>query len=348
MKKSIVILFAFLICASAAFAQQFKIRGKITNYNPTEKLQINIPLVYGFWEENSIKIPVRKDGSFAIVLLVNKQHFSNLTFQRLFHPILISPGKELVVNLDGKTNKLTMVGGSAVEENKVIQAVDIEEFPFFLKEIETYHKLSYNDLNSKVVVPYLAARDKKIALINKAPISEQDKKFIASEVTYAAYNLIFDISGYSQMENKDNIDHMIITLFDKLSNKPMVFPAGPQYYIFMRNYITYIDTKTFQKIEREKIKPTSPMPYYGIPFKKADELVTKYGRPYMRWIGSLKFFPDYITEIFTYQQIVNLCYNGMPSQAFPLGDAFLKKFPHSKYNGDIKNKLRLLLEKTKQ
>jgi hypothetical protein len=346
MKKFITILL-LCVCTTTVFAQ-FKISGKIIHHTGQEKLKINIPQVYGFWEENSITIPVRKDGTFAMVLLINKQRFTNLTYQKIFHQILISPKKELVIEIEAQTNKVTIVGGSALVENKLLQTIDIDEFPYFLKEIETYHLLSYNELNSKVVVPYLAARDKKTAIINKAPISATDKKLIASEITYAAYNCIFDISGYSEVDNKPNINHMIINLFDKLNTKPLVFPAGPQYYIFARNYIAYMDIKAFDKINRNKINNNTPLPYYNMTLKAADELSTKYGKPYMRWMGSLKFLPDYITEIFTYQQITNLYYNNMPSQAVPLANAFIEKFPKSAYNADIKKKIAILLSRKAQ
>jgi outer membrane protein assembly factor BamD (BamD/ComL family) len=67
----------------------------------------------------------------------------------------------------------------------------------------------------------------------------------------------------------------------------------------------------------------------------------------MRWIGSNKFLPDYVNEIFTFQQIINIYHNRMPSQAFPLADAFIKKFPNSRYNAEIKRKMAQLVEQPK-
>ncbi|HWZ34620.1 MAG TPA: hypothetical protein VNW51_00595, partial [Mucilaginibacter sp.] len=97
MKKYFVLL--LVVISSQAFAQ-FKLSGAIKHYTGHADLKINIPPVYGFDEANSIKIPVAKDGSFYINLPIKIQKFADITFQQHFHLILLTPGKNLKVELD--------------------------------------------------------------------------------------------------------------------------------------------------------------------------------------------------------------------------------------------------------
>lgn len=343
MKKRIALLLLMLI--GIQVSAQFKLKGKIMNYSGKAEMSVNIPLVYGFYEENSISVPVSKDGIFNITLPVETQKFARLIFRNFSYSMLITSGRNLTVRLDEDDKRLELISGIALPENKLLQNINIEEKPFFMNEQvqRTFEKLTFTALNTELIQPYFAKRDEKIDRINASNISLPDKKLIASEVKYITYNYLNDFAR-TQVSNKQVIDSIIISIFDSSIIKPEVFPAGPQYYFFADNYLRYLETKAFLKIKKENIKPEDPIPYYQISLDSANIIVKKYGKPYWRWIGSTNILPDAVTEQYTFQQIVNLYNNGDLTQTAALSEAFKKRFPSSKHNYDIDRKVNTLKE----
>jgi thiol-disulfide isomerase/thioredoxin len=340
MKKYIPLLY-LLLCNVSAFAQ-FKLNGKITNYSGKEKLIINIPQVYGFYRENSITIPVSKNGTFSITLPVKAQKFANLIFTNEFHTLLLSANKNLTVRLNEHNKKIDILSGSALPECKLLESINLEENLFFMQDNgdNPFGKLGLSEIKTQVIKPCFAIRDKKINMINQSAISLKNKRLISSEVKYMAYNNL-DVFA-SQIKSRSTTDSMMIDIFDNIDIKPEVFPAGPQYYAFARNYLSYMETKAFIRIKKENIKPNQPIPYYGISLDSANIVVKNYGKPYWRWIGSTKNFPDVITEQLTYQQILSLVNDKDLRQTEALAKAFINRFPSSPYNSNVRKKLTSL------
>lgn len=324
---------------------QFKLKGKIMNYSGKAELSVNIPLVYGFHQENSISIPVSKDGTFNITLFVKPQKIGNLIFQKEFYTLLLTSGKDLTVMLDENDKKLKLISGTSLPENKLLQNINIEEQPFFMSEqmLSRFQKLAFTALSTELIQPYFAKQDEKVDRIYASDISLPDKKLIASEVKYNTYNHLSDFAR-TAVSDKKVIDSIIISIFDSSIIKPEVFPAGPQYYFFVDNYLRYLETKAFLKIKKENIKPADPIPYYRISLDSANIIVKKYGKPYWRWIGGINNLPDVVNEQYTFQQIVNLYSDKDLRQTAALSEAFKKRFPSSKHNYDIDQKMNALKE----
>lgn len=339
--KKILLIVLALIFPVYAFAQ-FKLSGKIKGYTGQGKLEVNIPLVYGFYKENSITIPIAKDGSFSIAIPLQTQKFANLIYLRTFHTLLLSPGKNLSIELRPDST-LKPLAGTALAENKVLTEVDLEEYPFFLaKEGQNrYGQLNLAQVKEQVAKRYFAQRDEKIKKVMTAPLTSKNKQLIASELKYIAYNYLNDLARV-QMKNKPVIDSLIIDLFDQSNNKPDVFPAGPQYYAFADNYLRYLETKAFVQIRKENIPPSQPIPYYGISLDSANVLVKKYGKPYWRWVGSTHNLPLNVTEVYTYQEITKLSSSKDLNQAEALANAFKAQFATSRYTKAIDAQLATL------
>lgn len=320
---------------------QFKLNGKILNYDGKEELKINIPLVFGFYKENSISIPVAKNGSFSIVLPIKESKFANLIYKRIFHTLLLNPSKDLTVNL--KDTTLILTGGTALTESKLMQKVNIEEYPFFLKNEgnNEYAKLSFAEMKMKVLKPYFAMRNEKIKTVNASTIPSKHKLLIATELKSIAFNYLNDFAR-TQVASKRVLDSLIIEVFDAADLTPQTFPAGPQYFAFVDNYVRFLETKAFLKIKTEKIPSNQPIPYFGISLDSANIIVKKFDKNYWRWIGVNHNFPLNIVEKYTYQQLVNL-YHEKDLRPFEgLSIAFNNQFPKSIHRQDLVSKTNSL------
>lgn len=340
--KKTTLLFIVLSFTLSSFAQ-FKLSGKIINYSGKEELVINIPVVSGFYKENTFPIQVTKSGTFVIDLVLKDQKFANLIFQRKFYTLLLNPGKNLTLNLNEGDSTLKVLSGTALAENKLMQQINLEQYPFFLVDEgnNKFAKLPLKGLQEQVLQPYLAQRDEKIRKVQSSAVALKDKKAISAELKYISYNYLNDLAR-TQITNRATVDSLIFDVFDNVDPKPETFPAGPQYYAFVRTYLSYLESKAFKQIKKENIKPNEAIPYFGISLDSANVIVKNYGKPYWRWIGSNKNFPANVVEVYNYHQF-NALYQDKDLRQFEgLANAFKSKFPNSVYIKDIDGKLRSL------
>jgi hypothetical protein len=301
--KPLYTFLLLLFCSTGVYAQ-FKLSGKINHYTGKEQLKLNIPVAYGYADDNNINIPVAKNGTFTITIPVKGPKLGSLNFQRNFHWLLLNPGKSLAVVLDENDKKISFAGGSAQTENALLDNINLEEYPAFLQDDGLYNNRDYAVMNARVVKPYFALRDSKIARVNQAPISPQDKKQIIAEIKYNTLNNLYELVSLAS-DNQATVGRVITDLFSKTSTKPEVFPAGPQYYTFANNYLGYMARKAIALAKSQNLKHNQPIPYYGITTDSLTAISTNYGEPYLRYIGATKFFPDGVTEQLTYRQIVH-------------------------------------------
>lgn len=328
-------LFLLLLIYSTGVTAQFKLSGSIKNYNGHDELKINIPVVYGFNEANSIKIPVDKDGSFSINLPIKKQKFADLIFQQTFHLLLLTRGKNLRVEIDQPAKVFKLTTGTALSENIALQKANIEEYPFFLQNEAEFTNLDAAGLDSKLVKPYYAMRDKKIAAVNQSAINLKDKKLIASEIKYAAYNNLYELI----LLDRDRFTNLLISAYDKADVKAEVTPPGPQYYLFANYYVWYKQAKATIKVKTQNTKPTQPMPDYGLTVAQFNDYGNKYGTGYQQWLSAAKFLPATVAEQLGYVYISNAVRNGNKTLARVIADDYLKKFPAGVYKNNIVKKL---------
>jgi hypothetical protein len=306
MKKYLVL---FCLLYSASTFAQFKLSGKINHYSGNELLKINIPAVYGYHEQNSINIPVAKNGTFAITLPIKGDKFGDLIFQTNFHLLLLKPNKSLQIELNEGYKSIRVISGTALAENNLLQTANVEEYPFFLQSDQFYSKSDPAAMQARIVKPYFAMRDKKIAQVNQSAISPQNKKLIAAELKYAAYNNIYELAELGG-QNQVNIDKLIAAVFSKAEIKTDASPAGPQHYTFINNYLIWKEKTTGAKPDK--------------------------------WASAIKYLPDAVTEQIIYQYILRAVYGNDKVQASALAKSYLKKFPASPYNADIEKKISAL------
>lgn len=325
-----------MLIYSTIVRAQFKLSGSIKNYNGQDELKINIPVLYGFNDSKSIRIPVKKDGSFSIDISLKNQKFGDLIFQQTFHQLLLTPGKNLSVDLNPQAKTFVPTKGSALPENLVLQKANIEEYPFFLQNEEAFISLNPAELDSKLVKPYFAARDKRIAAVNQSAIGLKDKKLITSEVKYAAYNNFYELI----LLDKNRFTNLVISVYDKAGVIPEFTPPGPQYYLFANYYMWYKQTKASIKVKAQNIKPNQPMPDYGgLTVAEFNDYGNKYGTAYQQWLSAARFLPVPVVEQLGNLYIDNAVRNNHTDLAKLLAKEYLKKFPAGMYKTEIIQKI---------
>lgn len=335
-------LICLLLLIGSSATAQFKLSGKIKDYADQE-LKINIPVVYGFHQQNSTLIAVQKDGSFAINLPIKEAKFANLIFQQKFFTLFLEPGKTLSVQINKKDTALNLLSGTSIGENKVMQAIDLEEYPFFMAATNQKLISSYtlDQLKSQVVNTYFDQRNNKINKVQSAAIPNQAKAVIIQELNAIAYNYLDDFVR-TQLPRRSMVDSLLFYIFDQSNPKASTFPAGPQHYGFIENYVRYLENKSLHLMKVQKIPSNEPLPFIGISLDSAKVSEGKMSKSLWRANIAYKNLPPNVVEGFSYQQILNAFDYKELKQLEQLATVFSSRFPKSKYLSDVNEKTSIL------
>ncbi|WP_341835294.1 TlpA disulfide reductase family protein [Chitinophaga pollutisoli] len=338
--KPYLILLALLLATFPSTAQ-FTLSGTIRNYSGGHPLTVNLPVVFGFHKENTQTIPMGHLGTFRITLPADSLQTATLFFRKKQITILMQPGGSLAIELDENARTVRFTGGSLAKENQWIQETKLDEAPFFW-ENDSLAALPEAKIRQSVLAPYAAERNRHIQAILASGVPHPTQQYLISELRYLHINYLHDFFSTS-IPDRATARNLEMSLFDEVPIQPAFSHPGPQYFAFADNYIRYLETKAFVQIQKENRPPSAPIPYFGISLDSANVIVSKYGKAYWRWIGSLRNFPPEIAVAYNWQQIRNLYHDGDIAQAEGLSSAFLQRFPDSRFSASVarmRNQLR--------
>lgn len=340
MKMSTVI---FIMMVSIQSYAQFKLSGKIVNYTGREQLKVNIPVVYGFNKENSVDIPIDKNGNFSFDLLVNEKKFGDLIFEKTFYTYVLTPGKSLHVLCNTKDSTVTTLSGSAAPENKLLTTINFKKQPFFLTKGKSFYDSlkTLNIIEEKIIRPWTSIKDQRINTVKSSSISNQDKSLLIAEIKYNAINYLQEVR-YA-LTDKKLANDFYLYIYDRLATTPAVFPAGPEYYTFLRYYLGYLGPKTIANKNKKGLSNTDPLDYYKISYDSANVVESKFGKPYLRWMLANNIaLPLNVIEQLTYKEIIDVYQANDLRLLEPLVHSYTAKFKTGKLVSDANNKLNKL------
>jgi hypothetical protein len=175
--KTILLTGWLLLLYSLSFAQ-FKISGKIIGGKLPDSVYINLPFVYGYYTENTIGIAVNKSGRFEGNIPVKSKRFGSININRKMSTIFLTPGKSLILDVNGSDTLITRFAGTAAAENRLLYPMGFEDTPFFSKD-STYAKLSMPQLKEQVINKWMVMRNEKLKTVQESNLSLFDKSLSA-------------------------------------------------------------------------------------------------------------------------------------------------------------------------
>lgn len=342
MKTIKIIVIVLTIMTSVRSYAQFKLSGKIEKYTGKETLKVNIPVVYGFNIENNIDIPIDKNGNFSFELPLTEKKFGDFIFQKTFYTYLLTPGKSLNLICKVSDSSITPISGTAVKVNQLMTTINFGKQPLLLqKEKSFYDSLStLESIEEKVIKPWMKIRDQDIKTVRSSLIPDQDKALIIAEIKYIVINYLQEIRYH--IPNKKIANNFYLSLYDPLLTTPEVFPAGPAYYAFARHYLGYLEQKTIDNKNKKGLSDKVPLDFLKISYDSANVVVSKFGKPYLRWILANNMLPLNVTEQLTYKEVIDN-YNTKDLRLLePLVNAYSTKFTAGQFTSDANNRLAKL------
>jgi thiol-disulfide isomerase/thioredoxin len=338
-----ILAFFFLITCALSSSAQFKLSGKVLNSTKADTLYLNIPYIYTYDNDNDVKLLVNTKGNFTINLPVKEQKFATFKFKGNTFTLLLTPGKALEVTLNPAD---TTIGfkGSAANENRLLYQVKMGAIPFFGQQPagqNEYANLNLADVQEKVVKPWFAMRDEKLAMVKTAPISAPDKQLIAQEVkAEAIVQLNFFITG-TMSPKRDELTKLFDVIYHNVSVAPEVFPAGPQYYWLADRYVGYMEAQAFTEMQLHKENAGKvPLKFYHISLDSGTVLAKSNGKMFLNWLAMRNNYDERVAEALLAQAIDVKCRDKDLAQARPLMKEMVLLYPGSKYRPGLTAKIK--------
>jgi thiol-disulfide isomerase/thioredoxin len=342
--KSTIAALAIILMALTSTAQ-FKLSGHIQIFKGTDSVVLNIPFIYGNYRENDIKIPVDNTGKFNFKIPITTQKFVAFSYKNSSVTLWLRPGESLSLVIDSAGRVLEMSGTAAIE-NRVYADTKLNEIPFFLKDDNKHNafaKLSFDELQEKLVKPWFIERDEKITRVMASNLPATDKKLIASEIKYNAYMQLNYFAHGVIYADKKLVNKFINANYNGLTNDAAVSPSGPFYYYFAESYTNYMDGKIFADYGPTDARSHEPfLSTYHISLDSAMELVKKYGSSYIRWYLFKQYFKKDVAEKYLAQSIWRECLEKDISHIRPLMTELEVNFPASAYIYMLRAKVNVI------
>lgn len=312
-----------------SFAQSFVLTGRVRNFSGKLPVEVNMPVIFGHHHENTVPVPVDAEGAFQIALPADSARFATLIFRRQFYTLLLEPGKNVTVELDETHPAIRFTGGSAAPVCRLINDLRMDAAPFFW-ENDSLGALPADKIRQLVIAPYAEEIRQGTRSILAANISPTLRQTLIAEWKYLHYNYLHDfLSIY--VTDRNTARELLTAFFDTIPIQPASPHPGPQYYAFADHHLRFLEMKAAQRMKAENLPSTAPIPYFGISMDSAQALISRFGKSYLRWIGSIRNFPPDVAEAYNWQQFQDQYHDGDITQALGLAAAFRHRFPQSRF-----------------
>ena len=328
LSSPLFLLLLVVFCLPLRSAQaQFLIAGKIDHPTENDDLYLNIPVISGFYTEHNLYFPVAADGHFELKLPLDTTKFATLIYKRKFFTLLLHPGKDLLIELHQADTSLHIVGGSDDIVNQVVQAVNIEELPFFFYRPAQYADFSAKRLQAELLDPYFAQRDKKIQQVMAAAIDNADKQRLRGELTAMAYGYVTGARMSGQWRGE--ADSLAGTLLEQKFLEAA--PSGPHFYDYVDQSVRHLETKVGKMIRDGKINATATLPYFDMTLDSATHFIARYSKSQLYLHAALRYLSAGTAEDYAFMLIMRSAVHKELKTLADLSAVFLAHFPESRH-----------------
>lgn len=333
--KSIAII-VLSLCSIISKAQVFELTIQSASQKHSDSLYLNVPLIYGYYQENNRLISPGKNGRQTITLSCKQPLLGEIVLKNnpIPVPVLLIPGTQLQVHLNEKDSLIGM-NGTAATANRLLQSLKLNAIAFFDRPDSTgknyYTTLPLDSIESAVVIPLMKERSKKLALIEKSKLSANLKRLLQSEVIYHTLNqLNYYSRGIARLKRDDLIRFYIQTM-DTLMPTRFVGNPGPEFHRYAENYVGLLEAKTFQHYQKNKLSDKDPLPYYHFSLDSGNRLVNEKGKTFMNWVAARNTMDTVTATEYAVQNLQKLYFSKDLKQFRALFQDFERYQPQSNH-----------------
>lgn len=330
----LALLLSFLFKLSSA---QCRLTGTIVNEKDSP---LELILLYGdgHYEVPSIRLPATRSGKIDMTVDIQHPVFALLKSVDWSRRLLLSPKRDLQLNIKLDDDVFISFAGTAAAENNLVQNSILDSIPFFMKDGSAdnpFGKTPLSGWKSRITDPM----DKQIGTatkkINQAKIPSSLKKLLISETNYAWQCHLNDLTNNNMSWAKNPERDTILDLAMHRLQKPDSLQLISGFYanMILDRQIQYHINKVALEAKRTKAKvPEVISAFFRMPFAEIDSLVKLYGERYLvDWIYAKNYLPKSMQDKILLNKILNAAGNASFNTCSYLMDTMSYYFPNSPY-----------------
>lgn len=337
-----------LLCNYNKSMAQCKLSGKVENLNRADTLELRIPYVYGYNYDTTMLVPINKQGYFTANVPVSQTKFVKFLFRGKTWSMMFKPNQQLRVTISATDTTITGFTGQLAAQNRLLYQIKAGQKPAFIKAGDrgsnSYAKGTVAEVTERVIKPWLAEGDARVAGVQASALNATDKRLIAQEARAENLSWMHYFIVAKMNINSNDLIGLYKTLYGNIKVDPNIMPAGPQYYEFADGYIGYMESQavTYMKgLDKAKANST-PLPYFNVSFDDAITLAKTKGKLYVNWLAIKNNYTKPVAEAMLAQFIANTCAEKNLTEARPLMDEMMALYPQSKYAPKLTGKIKAM------
>lgn len=301
-----LLLLSLLFTSGRALLAQFTLSGQTKQWSRDDALNVNIPFIYGYYNEHSYNIPIDSHGNFHITLPVSERKLIYLQHGGRSQLIMAAPKGSLHISWDSLHAAPADLRGSTATVNQLLGKLNLNAIPFFMQEESSksrYAKISPAHWEDSVRRPWKAYYNEQVKMIRLSGLDDTDKNWLLAE-TEANFNLQLNyyITGYVSWPKEERLP-VIATLYDSIASpQAALSPALLQYY-YADSYTRYLEMKAFFYYLQHGSSNEVLLPYYQQRFDSLNSQINAMGKTYVNWLLVKNNFTSPAAETWLAQQV---------------------------------------------
>ena len=338
--KRVILTVAALYGGLCAYAQ-FNLSGHVSNLPDGETAAVNIPFVFGYFEDENKPLVADKEGNFDIVLPLAEEKIGYLRWGDHEALLWMRPGTGLSVELDAANGEITFDGPMAAP-NRLLHDLELNAAPNFYagdKRVEA------NAMQDSVIRPYAAPMNAKEAQINASALNTHEKEFLRAELHYH-FLVYLDLYVRTAKWPREVWSTFILDGMEGETAKPRSSLKGPMYYAFIDTYLGFLETRAFASRDNPARFAMLLDSVYGVSnFDSLNAVYERNGKAYIDWLAVKHAFDAQTAEEYLAKQIQATYDDGHLTEGESLLDALRTSFSNSSYLDALASKRALLAER---
>ncbi len=259
---------------------QFRLNGAIDNPGGPGKLTVNIPLIYGRFEDANREVIIGKDGRFECVFPLREEKIGYLRLGNGNIFLWMKPGEDLTIDSDSLGGPIRFSGTSAAA-NSLLLELELHRPPVFYSEKK---RVEAGMMMDSVVVPGKRELVEKIARVDASPLRDSEKEFLKAELYY---HFIVYVDFYVRTARwpGEVWSAFVLDFMKEETTASRSALKGPMYDAFINTYLEFLETQAFLKRDDPgKFAEELDLTYGVNNLDTLTSLHNQYGRAYLNWI----------------------------------------------------------------
>lgn len=324
MKRMLSIAIAWYSCL-CAYAQ-FDLNGRVKNLPSGETVTVNIPFVFGYFEDENKPLIADKEGNFGMILPLAEEKIGYLRWGDHKAFLWMRPGSGLSVELDAANGGITF-GGPMAAPNKLLHELELSAAPDFYAGST---RVGANAVLDSVIRPYAVQFKAKEMQIDASALNTHEKEFLKAEL-HDQFLVYLDLYVRTAKWPQEVWSKFILDGMEGEKPRPRSYLRGPMYYAFIDTYVGFLETRVFANRDNPTRFAELLDSVYGVSnFDSLNAAYERNGKAYIDWLAVKHAFDAQTAEEYLAKQIRSFYHDGHLSE----GECLLNDFRTS-YNNSI-------------